>query len=112
MLLFSRVTVALQGNPCYPLKKLSRELQVSCRTIQNAIRAVTGKKLRDLREELLLVRVKNLLALEPNAMISKVSLEAGYRSPRSFARAVRRACGFTPQQLRSRIAGKLLASKA
>lgn len=110
-LLFNRIIAALRRNPCCSLRELSRELQVSCRTIQNAIRAVTGKKLRDLREELLLVRIKNLLELTPNATIGKVSLEAGYRSARSFARAVRRTCGVTPQQLRNRIAGELLASK-
>src|SRR5437899_1848868 len=108
-LLFKKIALTLKGNPCCSLRGLSRELQVSRRTIQNAVSAVTGKKFRDLREELLLVRIKNLLASAPNTTIRQVSLEAGYRSPRSFARAVRRASGVSPQQLRTRIAGELLA---
>ena len=88
--------IQVQGNPCCPLRELSRELRVSRRTIQNAVDAVTGKKFRDLRDELLLAKIKNLLASAPNTTIRQVSLEAGYRSPRSFARAVRRACGVSP----------------
>jgi AraC-like DNA-binding protein len=101
----------LRANPCCPLRELSRRLHVSPRNIQNAINAVTGKKFRDLREEVLFVRVKNLLASAPDTPIRKISLEAGYRSPRSFARALRRAHGVSPRQLRTRIARELLASK-
>jgi AraC-like DNA-binding protein len=111
MLLFNRITLTLQGNPCCSLRALSRELQVSRRTIQNAVNAVTGKKFRDVREELLLVKIQNLLASAPNTTLSHVSLEAGYRSRRSFARAVRRACGVSPHQLRTLIADELLACK-
>ena len=109
MVLFSRITLTLQGNPCCSLGELSRELRVSRRTIQNAVDAVTGKKFRDLRDELLLAKIKNLLASAPNSTIRKLSLKAGYRSPRAFARAVRRTCGVSPQQLRSLIAEELLA---
>jgi AraC-like DNA-binding protein len=110
-LLFDRIILALQRNPRCSLEGLSRELRVSRRTIQNAVNAVTGKKLRDLREELLLARVKNLLVSTPNATIKKVALDVGYRSPRSFAHAVRRACGVSPKQLRNRIAGDLLSCR-
>ncbi|SRR5712691_2626613 len=96
----------LQGNPCCSLGALSRELHVSRRTNQNAVSAVTGKTFRDPRDELLLARVKSLLVSAPNTTIREVSLEAGYRSPRSFARAVRRACGISPQKLRARIASR------
>ena len=98
----------LEGDPCRSLSDLSQELQVSRRTIQSAVNAVTGKKFRDLREELLLVRIKNLLASAPNTTIRQISVEVGYRSPRSFARAVRRGCGLSPKQLRTRIAEELL----
>ena len=111
MVLFSRITLTLQGNPCCSLGELSRELRVSRRTIQNAVTAVTDKKFMYLRDELLLVRIKNLLASAPNSTIREVSLDAGYRSPRSFARAVRRACGVSPQQLRTLIADELLACR-
>ena len=111
-LLCERVALRLQRKPNSSLRELSRELHVSRGTIQNAVNAVTGKKFRELREELLLMRLGNLLESAPNATIRKVSLEAGYKSPRSFARAVRRASGVTPRQLRTRIADELLASKA
>ena len=111
MVLFNRITLMLQGNPCCSLGELSRELRVSRRTIQNAVDAVTGTKFRDLRDELLVVKIKNLLASAPNTTIREVSLDAGYRSPRSFARAVRRACGVSPQQLRTFIADELLVCK-
>ena len=110
-LLFNKVALGLQDNPCRSLRELSLELHVSRRTIQNAIIAVTHKKFTKLREELLLARIKDLLASSPNCTIRRVSLDAGYRSPRSFARAVRRACGVSPQQLRARIAKEFLASK-
>lgn|SRR5215469_13311221 len=85
--------------------KLSREVHVSPRTLQNAVSAITGNKFSDLREEVLIRRVRNLLASAPSTPIRKLSLEAGYRSPRSFARALRHACGVSPRQLRIRIAG-------
>src|SRR5689334_7199379 len=107
MVLFNRITLTLEYNPFYSLGDLSRELRVSRRTIQNAVNAVTGKKFRELREELLVVRIKNLLASAPSTTIRQVSVEAGYRSPRSFARAVRRACGVSPQQLRTLISDEL-----
>jgi AraC-like DNA-binding protein len=77
---------------------------VSRNTLQIAVIEVTGKKFRDLREELLLAIVKNLFASRSIATIRDISLKAGYKSPRSFARAVRRASGVSPQQLRTRIA--------
>ena len=106
-----RIAVSLRRNPSSPLGKLSRELHVSRRTIQNAVHSVTGKTFRDLRGEILLARIKNLLASAPNSTIRKLSLKAGYRSPRAFARAVRRTCGVSPQQFRTRIAKELLASE-
>lgn len=110
-LLFKKIALTLEGDPCRPLSELSRELHVSRRTIQNAVNMVTGKKFRDLREELLVARIKKLLVSAPNTPIRNVSLEAGFRSPRSFARAVRRVCGVTPRQLRIRIAGDSFAKR-
>src|SRR5437016_7460787 len=108
-LLCKRIAVSLRRNPSSPLGKLSPELRVSRRTIQNAIHSVTGRTFRDLRGEILLARIKNLLASPPNSTIRKLSLKAGYRSPRAFARAVRRACGMSPQQLRLHEANRQIA---
>src|SRR5215831_8904705 len=110
-LLCERISLSLHRKPSTSLRELSQELRVSRRTIQNTVITIQGKKFRDLRNELLLENVEKLLASAPNATIRQVSLEAGYKSPRSFARAVRRACGVSPQQLRSRISGHLLSHK-
>lgn len=112
MLLFNTIALTLQGSPCCSLSDLSRELQISRHTIQNTVKAVTGKKFRDLREELLLARVKKLLVSGPGTTIKRVALEVGYRSTRSFSRAVRRACGASPTQLRTRITKKLPCRKS
>jgi AraC-like DNA-binding protein len=109
-LLYERIFLSLQQNPRFSLEELSQELHISRRTIQNTVIAVTGKKFRDLREELLLARFKSALAAEPAAAIKELSSGSGYRSARSFARAIRRACGISPEQLRSLLAG-LVASK-
>lgn len=109
-LLYERIFLCLQRNPTLSLEELSQELHVSRRTIQNTVTGATGKKFRDLREELLLARFQSALAAEPAAAIKELSSEIGYHSPRSFARAIRRACGIAPEQLRSLIAG-LVASK-
>ena len=111
-LLYERVSLCLRRKPNSSLKDVSQELRVSRRTIQNAVVEVTGKKFKDLRDDLFLAKVKNLLSSRSIATIREVSLKAGYKSPRSFARAVRRASGVSPQQLRSRIAGDLRACKA
>lgn len=111
-LLCERVFVCLDRNPNSSLTELSEELHGSRTTLQNAVIEVTGKKFRDLRDELFLAKVKNLLASWSIATIREVSLKLGYKSPRSFARAVRRVCGISPKQLRSRIAGDLRTWKA
>ena len=110
-LLYERIFLSLQQNPSLSLEELSGDLHVSRRTIQNIIIAVAGKKFRDLREEFLLARFKTALAAEPAATIKELSSEIGYRSPRAFARAIQRACGISPQQLRYILAGGLVAFK-
>ena len=110
--LFNRITLTLQSKPRCSLAELARELGVSRRTIQNAISAVTGRKFSDLRDEALLERVKSLLISAPNTPTKELAFEAGYRSASAFARAVRRACGISPKELRSRVARKLLTQKA
>jgi len=110
-LLHERISLSLNRNPSLSLEELSRELRVSRRTIQNTIIAVTGKKFRDLRGKFLLARFQRALVAEPAAAIKELSSEIGYGSPRSFARAIRRACGVSPEQLRARLAGELVESK-
>jgi AraC-like DNA-binding protein len=89
---------------------LSKELGISRRTIQCVVIAVKGKRFRDLREEIFLARVESLLMATPGLAIKELSFQAGYSSTRSFARAVRRACGRSPEQLRAHIATDQLTS--
>ena len=111
-LLCKRISQCLHRNPNSSLRQIAGELHLSRRTIQNAVVAVTGKKFCELRQEVLLERIEKVLSSVANATIRRLSCEAGYKCSRSFARAVRRAWGVTPRELRTRIAEELLASKA
>lgn len=110
-LLHLRVSLSLQRKPNSSLRELSRELHVSRRTIQNAVISVTGKKFRELQEETLLTKIQSILLSRPDVAIKELSNDVGYRSPRSFARAVRRASGLSPEQLRARIARVVVTSE-
>src|SRR5256884_3760686 len=79
-LLYKRIAVSLRRNPSSPLGKLSRELCVSRRTIQNVVHSVTGKTFRDLRGEILLARIKNLLASAPDRKSTRLNSSHGYIS--------------------------------
>jgi AraC-like DNA-binding protein len=107
-LLFQRISSNLYGNPSLSLAELSQELRVSRRTIQNTVIVTSGKKFRELRDELLLAKFQCALVTEPSFTIKELSSEIGYGSPRSFARAIRRASGVSPEQLRARLAGELI----
>lgn len=107
-LLLNAVMGRLNRAPCTPLGELARELHVSTRTLQNVVKLGTGETFRKLRDELLVRRVKVLLEADPNRQIKDLSFELGYKSPRSFARAVKQGCGFSPEQLRSGIVLKVL----
>lgn len=102
---FLLIAVMRQLNraPCTPLAELARELHVSTRTLQNVVKLGTGGTFRKLRDELLIGRVKTLLEADPTRPIKDLSFELGYKSPRSFARAVKQGCRFSPEQLRSQI---------
>ena len=103
-LLFESISLQLHRNPCASLGDLSGKLRVSRRTLQKVITVKTGKGFSDLREELLLAKVRNLFISQPAWAIKEVSFAVGYRSARSFARAIKRACGSSPEELRSHAA--------
>lgn len=107
--LFKRIASTLQGNPCWSLGKMSRKLQVSQRTIEKAIIAASGKTFRELKKGILVERVRSTFASDPTQRIKDVASDLGYKSPRSFARAIKRACGSSPEELRSRIIRDLVA---
>ena len=83
----------LRRVPATLLRDLTQEFRVSRRTLENAISMTTGKTFREVRDEVLVKQVKNLLESRPTRGIKELCFELGYKSPRSFARAVKRACG-------------------
>jgi AraC-like DNA-binding protein len=111
-LLFGEICLCLQRNPCCTLAALSTQLHVSSRTIQKAIFINSGKSLRELREEILIARLRAHLLSKPTSAIKELSFDLGYKSPRSFARAIRRAYGISPEQLRCRISEKTMREQS
>ena len=108
--LFFAILLHLQRTPYGLLGNLSRALGVSQRTIERTVFISSGKTFRDLRKEVLIERVTAIFASHPAQPIKELSFDLGYNSPRSFARAVKLACGSSPQELRSRVIHDLLAS--
>lgn len=107
-ILFQTVSECLRRSPCRSLGDLSRELGISRRTIQKSINIVAGKQFRNLREEILVSTVRSLFISRPTVAIKQLSFDVGYRSARSFARAIKRACGICPEELRSSTANATL----
>lgn len=72
-------------------------------TLEKAVSDATGKTFRDFKDAILLDRLMEFFASQRTCTIKQASLAVGYKSQRSFARAIRRACGLSPQALRSRM---------
>lgn len=106
------VLLGLHDLPYKSLGAVSRELKVSPRTIENALDSVIRKTFRQLQREAMLLKVRHLLERQPTASIKELSFAVGYKSPRSFARAIRRVTGFAPNELRSRIVDQILMGKS
>jgi AraC-like DNA-binding protein len=103
-LLCEEIFRRVHKNPHGSIGRLSRELGVSRRTIQCVLKTKTGKTFRVVREEILMLNVKQLLLSQPGLAIKEVSFAAGFTSPRSFGRTVKRASGLCPEELRSLLA--------
>ncbi|SRR5258708_24817159 len=103
-LLFRRISDRLCENPRSSIRRLARELGISRRTIQLVVSTQAGKPFSALQEELLMKMVRQLFISQPGLAIKEVSFSVGFCSPRSFARAVKRACGLSPEELRSCVA--------
>ncbi len=100
--LLNAILSHLRQTPCALLDDVALELQVSRRTIENSIHIATGKAFRNLRKEILVDRVKSILASDPTMSVKELSFAIGFRSASSFSRAMKRACGSCPDKLRSR----------
>jgi|SRR5580704_16413827 AraC-like DNA-binding protein len=100
-LLFQRISNRLRENPRSSIRRLACELGISRRTIQLVVSSQAGKPFSALQEESLMKMVRQLFVSQPGLAIKEVSFSVGFCSPRSFARAVKRACGLSPEELRS-----------
>ncbi len=105
--LFDAVRQSLQARPFCSLRSLTQELHVSRGTLERTVSLATGKTFRRFREEMLVKHLLNSFAARAGCTVKEMSAALGYKSPRSFARAIRRACGLSPEELRSRIAQAL-----
>lgn len=110
-LLFAQICIRLDQTPARSLLDLSRELQVGASTIQNAVASMTGTKFGDFRDDMLIAHLTRFFLANPVASIKELSFELGYQSDRTFARAVRRACGHSPAELRKRVISDLGTQK-
>ena len=102
ILLFNQVRQSMRSRPSRSLRGLSLELHVSRGTLETVVSIATGKSFRCLRDEILVDQLVNAFASRPACTIKEISLALGYKSARSFARAIKRACGLSPVELRSR----------
>jgi AraC-like DNA-binding protein len=102
-LLFDTILLSLRRKPSVLLMDLSRELRISEVTIRKAVGVGARKTFRRLREEILLDQVRILFASRSTCTVKEIAFGLGYKSPSSFTRAVKRACGCSPEQLRLRI---------
>jgi len=107
-LLFQEISVCLRESPSKTLVEISQNLRVSRGTIEKAVSTSTGETFRRLREEILLTKVRSLFASQPTLAIKELGFEVGFKSARSFARAIKRASGSSPEELRFRVARELL----
>jgi AraC-like DNA-binding protein len=103
-LLFQRISDRLRESPRSSIRRLAGELGISRRTIQLVVSTQAGKSFSALQEESLMKMVRQLFIAHPGLAIKEVSFSVGFCSPRSFARAVKRACGLSPEELRSCVA--------
>jgi methylphosphotriester-DNA--protein-cysteine methyltransferase len=110
-LLFEQISVCLHENPRRTLEELAHSLHVSKRIIKKTVRSLTAGNFRHYREEVLMERVKGFFAMQPGAAIKVLSIDLGFKSPSSFARAVRRALGACPGELRT-VAGEAPGAKS
>ncbi len=98
-LLFEEISICLHESPSKTLLDISKNLRVSRRT---------GGTFRGLREEILLTNVRSLFVSQPTLAIKELCFAVGFKSATSFARAIKRASGSSPEELRFRVVGEVL----
>jgi AraC-like DNA-binding protein len=112
-LLFARICICLDETPSCSLIDLAKKFQVDIRTIDGVVTAMTaGGKFGSFKDDILIAKLTRLFLARPTSSMNELSLELGYKSARTFARAVWRACGASPATLRRKIASEVAAQKA
>ena len=111
-LLFEQISACLTENPCKSLADLSHSLQVSEHTIKKSVCLAAGKTFRSFREEILLMCVKSRFSVQPGTAIKEMCFGLGFKSASSFARAIKRASGLSPEDLRFAVAAGHVANAA
>lgn len=99
-LLFAKIVDSLDESPSRTLGNLQAA------TIEGAVQFVTGGTFELLRQEILLAQVRTLFACEPTLSIKELGFSLGFKSPTSFAHSVKRASGFSPEELRIRCSAR------
>ena len=80
--LLSSVRGRLSRNPCSTLAEIASSLGVSRRTLERCLVA-NGVRFRDVRDEILLGRVRSLLASSPRSK-KETAYALGFSSPSAF----------------------------
>jgi AraC-like DNA-binding protein len=101
--LLNTVAALIRRNPRMRLSTIAEETGVSIRQIQNVVSRQTGKCFGEFQRGVLLEEVRVLISSHLTLSIKEISFAMGYKSPSAFARAIRRLCGMSPEQLRSRV---------
>lgn len=107
-LLFQCITRVMLVRPSVSLREIAQELNVGLRTIETVVKAKSGQGFREFQKQQLLCRAIEILDRQAALSIKELSFAMGYKSPRSFSRAIKRTCGLCPGELRSLISGLLL----
>jgi AraC-like DNA-binding protein len=110
VLLFQKISSCLRECPTKTLTEVSQYLGVSKRTIENAVRVRALTSFRCFRRETLVICVKCTFMAQPQMAIKELCYGLGFKSPASFARAIKRATGLSPEAFRSLVAEGLLIS--
>lgn len=100
--LLARVRLA----PSAPLRRLALEMGVTRRTLQAVVSRCAGGSFGRLRRTELRPVVAALMLERPGLSIKEISSLLGFRTPRAFTRALTRACGQTPSDLRRTLLGE------
>lgn len=94
-----KIEEALAGRPRLSLAVFCREHKLSRHLAAQAIRETKGMSFRDLQQEMILKKAKELLS-QPGARIHEVAQALGYRRSEDFGRFLRNKTSRKPSDLR------------